>query len=337
VSDVLLTIVVPAYNAAPHLARCLDSVTGMGDAVEVVVVDDGSTDDTAAIATAFAKNEAGRVRLVRQANRGHGGAVNTGLREARGQFVRVVDADDWLDRDGYRQLLATLAGPARGSDLVVTNFVYDKAGRTVKSAVRYASALPPRQMVAWSGTGRFGLKDYLLMHSLTYRTEIVRSSGIILPEHCFYVDSLYAFVPLSQVQTLFYLDSDLYHYSIGRPDQSVAEDVMLTRLDQQFHVNRLMVDHLAADPGTESRLRRYRVHYLAIITAVSSLMSVLADTPDALQAKADLWSHIRHTSVDLHAELRRTPYGVASNLPGRLGRRVSIAIYHAAQKAVGFN
>ena len=72
------------------------------------------------------------------------------------------------------------------------------------------------------------------------RTEVVRASGLVMPEHTFYVDYLYSFVPLPSVSTIRYLDVDLYHYFIGRDDQSVNEKVMITRLDQLARVNEAM-------------------------------------------------------------------------------------------------
>jgi glycosyltransferase involved in cell wall biosynthesis len=333
----LLTIVVPAYNASPYLRRSLDSVTTAGPEVEIVVVDDGSTDDTAAIAAEYAESTGGRVRVVSQANAGHGGAVNRGVKEARGRFVRVVDADDWLNAAGFRDLVTALAGPAYEADVVVTNFLYDKEGKRLKASVRYDGALPRRRLSGWADTRRFGLRDYLLMHSLTYRTDVIRASGMKLPEHCFYVDNLFAFVPLGSVKTLYYLDLDLYHYAIGREDQSVHESVMVKRLDQQLRVNREMVEWIVQADLSEPRLDEYLHHYLAILMAVSSMMCLVAGTPEALAKKAALWRDTRAASATTYRKVRWTPYGVLSNVPGPFGRQVSLAAYRLARKVVGFN
>ena len=89
----LLTVVVPAYNAEAYLARALDSVVGFGSELEVLVVDDGSTDGTARLAQAYADRYPEEVRLVSKPNGGHGSAINTGLEHARGAYLKVVDAE----------------------------------------------------------------------------------------------------------------------------------------------------------------------------------------------------------------------------------------------------
>ncbi len=345
----VLSIVVPAYDAEPYLRRCLDSVVGLGPEVEVLVVDDGSTDGTAAVAHEYAERHPREVRVVRKSNGGHGSAINAGLDHAQGVYLKVVDADDWLDREAFAALVATLRGfVADGTDvdLLVSNFVYEKQGKKNKTAVRYAGALPRGRVLRWSQTRRFAKRQYLMMHALTYRTDVLRRSGLRLPEHTFYVDNLYALVPLAHVSTLYYLDVDLYRYFIGRADQSVQESVMLRRLDQQLRVNWLMLDHVSAvaaaptaptAPTGDRRLRAYQLHYVEIICAVSSILLIRAGTRQSLAEKDRLWRELRRQHPWLYRRVRWSVLGQISNLPGPAGRRVSILAYRVAQRVVGFS
>ncbi|WP_426310429.1 glycosyltransferase family 2 protein [Cellulosimicrobium sp. E-16] len=344
----LLTVVVPAYNAEPYLARALDSLVGFGPEVEVLVVDDGSTDGTAALAQGYADRHPGEVHVLRKANGGHGSAINTGLDHARGEYLKVVDADDWVDRAALAQVLTTLRGFVRrfvdpGSpgaapvDLLVSNFVYEKVGKRVKTTVRYRGALPRGRVLTWSQTRRFAKRQYMMMHALMYRTQVLRDAGLRLPEHTFYVDNLYALVPLAHVRTLYYLDVDLYRYFIGREDQSVHEAVMLKRLDQQLRVNWLMLEHVSRTPVTDRRLRRYLLHYVEIICAVSSILLVRAGTPACLVEKERLWSRLRAQDPELYHQVRWSGLGQISNLPGPAGRRVTVLAYRVAQRAIGFS
>ncbi|MDR1214703.1 MAG: glycosyltransferase [Propionibacteriaceae bacterium] len=333
----LLSLVVPAYNAEAHLGRCLDSLTALDrtdQPVEVIVVDDGSTDRTPALARSYA-DRLPWVRLVRQPNRGHGGAINTGLAQARGHYFRVVDADDWLEPAAYRRLVETLGrltGPDQ-VDLVVTNFVYDKIGRRRPATMRYRSALPAGRSLDWAETKTLRPGRYLLMHALTYRTELLRRLGLRLPEHCYYVDNLYAFLPLAEVQRLFYLDVDLYHYVIGRAGQSVSQAVMLTRLDQQLAVNRAMLDGLDGRTLPPGRQGQAMAHYLSIVCAVSTVFLLLAGATNGAASRSNPWSDLGRLDPGLQRRLRRSLEGRLCRLPGRL----VLTGYALARRVVGFN
>ncbi|MCL2594975.1 MAG: glycosyltransferase family 2 protein [Promicromonosporaceae bacterium] len=336
----LISIVVPAYNAEDYLARALDSVVGFGPRVQVLVIDDGSADGTATLAQRYVARFPKEVQLIRKANGGHGSAINTGLAHATGTYLKVLDADDWFDREVFRQVLEALGGfvsSGREVDLLVTNFVYEKVGKTRKKVVHFGGALKPRRELSWGKTGRFAMRQYLMMHALTYRTQVLREEGLQLPERTFYVDSLFALQPLRLVQSLYYLDVNLYRYFIGRPDQSVQESVMLRRLDQQLRVNWLLLDYVSKHPVADRKLRRYRLHYVAIICAVTSVMLIRAGTPEALAQRDELWGRLRAQDPWLYRQCRFSMIGMISNLPGSTGRRVSIMAYLLAQRAIGFS
>lgn len=340
-----LTLVVPCFNSARYVRRCLDSIlTGVPlDGVEVIVVNDGSTDETAAIAEEYRAGYPGVVRAVHQENGGHGEAINTGLRLARGEYVKIVDSDDWLDAEALLRTLATLEGlrSARNRvDVLVTNFVYEQAQRRRSTRVGYTGVLPTSRVFGWGEVGRFSKRQYMLMHSLTYRTDLLRESALVLPAHTFYVDNLYAYLPLRHVRRMYYLDVDLYRYVIGRSDQSVNEGVMLSRLDQQLAVNRAMLPALEwvrKDPRSPRELRRYMLHHFEIVSAVSSILLIKAGTRAAMTKKEQFWSDVQRADPGLHRRLRRSMFGQLTHLPGRPGRRISVLAYRVAQRAVGFN
>ncbi len=273
----LLTVIVPAYNSEDYLDRALTTLVGYGDELEAIIVNDGSKDRTAQIADEWAARYPS-VRVIHQENKGHGGAVNAGLAAATGTHVRVVDSDDWLDRRATNAVLDVLREErevGRDLDMLVTNYVYDKQGKSVKAVIRYRNVLPRGRTFGWADLRRCRYDQYLMMHALTMRTEVVRASGLVMPEHTFYVDYLYSFVPLPYVSTIRYLDVDLYHYFIGRDDQSVNEKVMITRLDQLARVNEAMARALPPRAEVEDKLWRYMVHYLRINAVVCSVMAQL--------------------------------------------------------------
>ena len=208
----LLSVAVPCYNSQDYMRHCVETLLTGGEEIEILIVDDGSKDGTAAIADELAQAHPAAVRAIHQENAGHGGAVMTGIRNAVGLYFKVVDSDDWVDTDALARILSVLRDFSRMEkpvDLLVSNYIYDKVGVTHKKVIRYGSALPRDRVLGWDGAGRFRKGQYLLMHALIYRTELLRQSGLELPKHTFYVDNLFAYVPLASVETMYYLDVDL--------------------------------------------------------------------------------------------------------------------------------
>lgn len=336
----LLSVVVPCYNSQDYMRHCVETLLTGGEEIEILIVDDGSKDGTAAIADELAQAHPAAVRAIHQENAGHGGAVMTGIRNAVGLYFKVVDSDDWVDTDALARILSVLRDFSRMEkpvDLLVSNYIYDKVGVTHKKVIRYGSALPRDRVLGWDGAGRFRKGQYLLMHALIYRTELLRQSGLELPKHTFYVDNLFAYVPLASVETMYYLDVDLYHYYIGREDQSVQEQTMIRRIDQQLRVNRLMLEQVDLRQVADKRQARYLFNYLEIVTAISTVMLTLSNTPEHREKKRQLWAGIREHHPWVYGKLRHGLFGTFLNLPGPLGRQIAIGGYRISQKIFGFN
>lgn len=336
----ILSIAVPCYNSQDYMEKCVDSLLKGGEDVEILIVDDGSKDATAEIADAYEKKYPTIVRAIHQENAGHGGAVNTGIANATGLYFKVVDSDDWVNEDAYHQILDKLkeiVGGSRTLDMFISNFVYEKQGAKHKKVMRYTKQLPQNEIFTWSDIRRFTKGKYLLMHSVIYRTKLLRECGLKLPEHTFYVDNIFVYKPLPSVNTMYYLDVDFYRYFIGRDDQSVNEKVMIGRIDQQIKVNKLMVDEFDLWKITNRKLRGYMFNYLEIITVISTVMCIRSGTDENLEKKRELWGYIKRKDLRLFHHLRNGILGLSTNLPGRGGRKISIAAYKITQKVVGFN
>ena len=337
----LLSIAVPCYNSAAYMEHCIESLLKGGEEVEIIIVDDGSTkDNTAEIADRYAKQYPSIIKAVHQENGGHGEAVNTGLKNATGLYFKVVDSDDWVDEESYRKILETLkkfADKTPVLDLLISNYVYEKEGQKHKKVMRYDSVLPVEKMFTWDDAGRFHKGQYILMHSVIYRTQLLRDCGLKLPKHTFYVDNLFVYVPLPYVKNMYYLDVDFYRYFIGREDQSVNEKVMISRIDQQIRVNKLMVEATDIFKLENKHLRKYMFNYLEIITVISTIMLIKSGTEENLQKKQQLWEYLKDYDLRLYSKLRHGIMGTTMNLPGRGGRTISVAAYRLSQKIVGFN
>lgn len=176
------------------------------------------------------------------------------------------------------------------------------------------------------------------MHSVIYRTDLLRDIDLKLPEHCFYVDNIFVYVPLPHVKTIYYRDVDMYRYFIGREDQSVNENVMMGRIDQQLRVTREMIDAVRLpDDVPEKRLERYMENYLSMMMCICSIFLRMIDTDEAEDKREAIWEYLKAHNPDAYRPIRRSTLNMGTNLPTSFGRRIGITGYRMAQKIFKFN
>ncbi|MGN0055115.1 MAG: glycosyltransferase family 2 protein [Atopobiaceae bacterium] len=340
-----ITFGVPCYNSAEYMDHCIGSIIDGCDQapdVQVVVVDDGSTrDDTYQRALDWQRRYPGLVKAVHQENGGHGKAVLKALENADGAYFKIVDSDDWVDGHALKVLLQRLRAfidYQTRVDLVITNYVFEHTDDGTRKVVDYGFALPKNKIISWGQIGHFNMSQNLMMHALCYRTDVLKDGGIPMPAHTFYVDNIYAYVPLPRCHTLYYLDVDLYRYYIGREDQSVNESVLISRVDQQLRVTRIMIHayHLFEDVE-EPRLRNYMFGHLTLMMAACSVFSKLSKEPDAEKNLDELWNELRDYDIWMYRRIRYSLMGIYSTLPKGGGKKATIIIYRIAQKLVKFN
>lgn len=339
----LLSIVIPSYNSEAYMRKCIESLLIGGEDVEIIIVDDGSADSTGKIADEYESKYPNIVKAIHQENGGHGAAVNTGLDAATGLFFKVVDSDDWVKESAYHEIIRTLrelSGTDTALDMLISNFVYEKEGEKKNKVMRYHFALPRDRVFTWNNIKHFRKGQYILMHSVIYRTKLLKECGLKLPEHTFYVDNLFVFEPLPYVRNMYYLDVNFYRYYIGREDQSVNEKVMISRIDQQLYVNKLMLDYLVqqkAEIKKHRKMRIYMVNYLEIITVISSIMLIRSGTDENLEKKKELWDYIKQKDFFIYLRLRYGILGNSMNLPGKSGRKISVEGYKICRRFFKFN
>ena len=220
--------------------------------------------------------------------------------------------------------------------MLLANYVYEKEGARRKKVMRQ-TGFPRNEIFTWSDIKHIHKGHYILMHSVIYRTELLRSFGLELPKHTFYVDNIYVYKPLPYVRTMYYLDVDFYRYFIGRDDQSVNEQVMIRRIDQQIRVNKIMFDDVKLNEITNEMCRKYMYSYLEIITTISTILAIISGTDENMAKKDELWAYMKEHDEETYKKLRHGVMGQVMNLPGKGGRKVAIGAYKLSQKLVGFN
>lgn len=218
----ILSIVVPTYNVEKYLDRCLMSLVydkKTLEKIQIIVVNDGSKDDSLKVAQKYETMFPNSVVAVDKENGGHGSTINKGLQLATGKYFRVIDSDDWVNIDDFSSFVNDLE--KLDTDLVVTNYsremVYNGTSTLCTyKGLDYGKIYDLNKM----DLDLFG-DDYLYMATTTVKTQKLRDAKLALSEKTFYVDMEYNILPIAHLNTFIYLEYDIYRYWIGRPQQSI--------------------------------------------------------------------------------------------------------------------
>ena len=253
-----------------------------------------------------------------------------------------MDSDDWVEERALIKIirrLKLLEERETPVDMFLANFIYDREGVFHKNVMQFRHAFPQNRIISWDDMGHMRQTQYILMHNIIYRTDVLRKCGMKLPEHTFYVDNIFAFQPLPHCEKFYYMDVNLYHYTIGRDDQSVNEKVMLGRIDQQIRVNRIMIDLFASQnwSGLDKNVRKYMFIYLNKIMTVTSVMLLVGGTAEDYEKKGELWSYTKRRDYKLYYRLRMSLLGVLTNLPTNLGKKTTVRGYKLIRHIIHFN
>lgn len=306
-----ISFAIPSYNSEKYLHHAVDTILSGGEDVEIIIVNDGSSDNTAVIADAYAAEYPSIVKVIHKQNGGHGSGVNAGLNNASGLFFKVVDSDDWVNEKALKALIDTLKSHvSKGleADLYITNFIYDHALDGKQFVRKWNKHFPVNRFCSWNDAKTFVGPQVILMHSLLYKTDVLRNSGTVLPEHTFYVDNIYAYRPLPFAKKLFYLDVNLYHYFIGRDDQSVNIKNMTKRYDQQIRVMRNMLEAYSYKDicSFDKQLKKYMLHDLSALMMTTMMFCCSGgEEPERKEAYEAMWNDLKERDPDLYDYLTK--------------------------------
>ena len=221
----ILSVIIPVYNMEKYIRQCLESlmIREILDKIEILVVLDGSTDRSEEIALEFSKAHPESVRVISKPNGGHGSAINTGMDNAAGEYVKVLDSDDWVNRKGFIRLVEGLE--KYDTDIVWSNFfwVYEPSG---KKSVQNRHPFPGVEYGRKYDFREIAEKTFVKMHSMTVKTDLVRRTGMRIDENCYYVDVEFVMYPIPEVKTITFLDEFVYMYRLGRQGQGMTLEKM---------------------------------------------------------------------------------------------------------------
>lgn len=330
----LITFVIPAYNSESYLHHAVDSLTCAGDDIEIIIVNDGSKDQTSSIAKSYQQKFPSMVSVIDKENGGHGSAINAGLKQAKGLYFKVIDSDDWVDEKSLLILMDTLKKHHQSNqmiDVYITDFVYEHVADHTQYTRTYRENFPVDQVFDWNHIQKkFKYSKTLMMHAFIFRTAILHEIGLELPHHTFYVDNLFSYVPLPFTKKLYYLHLPFYRYFIGRSDQSITFKNITGRYLQQIKVQKLMMDaySLALIHDLPKGLKHYMKHCLSAIMMITQMFTVASDTKERRNEMKELWRHVKTNDRAMYRFLKYRSLNTWVNvLPWRLKSFVMVKGY----------
>ena len=337
----LISFAIPSYNSEKYLHTAVNSLLVAGKDIEIIIVNDGSKDKTLEIANQYKAMYPDIVSVIDKPNGGHGSGVNAGLKVATGLYYKVVDSDDWLDKDSLLKFMDVLRMHImtnQSPDLYITNFVYEHVEDQTMYERDYSENFPVDQLFDWNQTlKKFKYSKTLLMHALIYKTKVLRDAGLNLPEHTFYVDNIVAYVPLPFVKHIYYMKLPLYRYFIGRADQSVTLKNITKRYQQQIKVYQLVSSAYSLNQINQlpKGLKSYMKHFLSAIMIITQMFTVGEHTKQRQQDLTTLWRDLKKQDITMYRFLRYRSYNTWINiLPWRIKSFVMVKGYLYLAKKV---
>lgn len=254
----------------------------------------------------------------------------------------MVDSDDWVDKGALSTVLDGLERleAQGGADMCVSNYVYEYEDGRKSKRIRYANIFPDSgQIVSWSQTKRFSLKQYLTLHSVIFRTEILKKQNYKLPKHISYEDNLFIYVPLPEIKRICYLDADLYRYLIGREGQSVSESQLIKKAGNQRIVTEKIFELYDVYKIKEEnpKLGAFMLHELWLMMSLGTLFTRLGNSDECDKDMLEMWQRCEQLYPKTVRKLKYNKLLVFLCIPGRFGRNLSIMFYRIAHKIVSFN
>lgn len=320
----VITIAVPVYNVEAYLAKCLDSfcIPELSSLLEVLIINDGSTDTSPSIAMNYVQKYPAIFRLLSKPNGGHGSAINTGIANASGTYFKVVDGDDWVDSSAFCHLVAILQTCT--CDIVASRYCWvDNATQQIR--------IPKHQISPSVRTDKpyeFAKsyeKSFIKMHNMTIRTELLKSHCPAITEHCFYVDNEFILFPIPYVKSILWIKDIVYMYRMGLDSQSVNLLTMQSRVQQHEHVLLRLLEYYdtVANSAISNGAKKYLASGIARLLC-SQIKIYLSFSPNEFYQKRICL---------LEAQIRKNQpliYHSVTNLYVRILRLCNYKLYYPA-------
>ena len=303
----ILSVVVPSYNVEKYLDKCLTSFSDcrFEDRLEVIIANDGSQDRTEEIAKSYVEKYPKIFKLINKENGGHGSAVNVGIENATGKYFRIVDGDDWVHTENMVKLLDILEKSE--SDMVIDEKreVHMVTGATeffpLPERVETDKVLPFTEVCH-----DYEICTFIIMHSLSFKTELLKKHGIRLQEHIFYVDIEYIIKATMEAKTIEFHNIEIYQYLVGNVNQSVNNQNYVKRFSHHSQVTRTLIRY-ATDSGAEGVMKKYLDNRICLLinTHMNIALIFNKNRKEGLKQAKDFRSFLKETNMQYFKATRK--------------------------------
>lgn len=282
----LLTVAIPSYNSEKYLSKCMNSLCceQFIDMLDIVVVNDGSTDGTSALAHSYRERFPASVSVIDKENAGHGSGINTAILSAKGKYFQVIDSDDWVESHNMPALLSQLEKSF--SDIVICHFDMVDMSTGVKQhflteEIPLGKEYSIEEFMSYPRPAR----NCCFFHGVIYRTDFYRDAGIKLSERIFYEDQEYASIPFYYAKSILPLDLVIYQYMVGNVSQSISNSNQVKNMWQIERVFWNICDFYLQHGEMADGKKQYFLFKLSTLL-LSYYVAGLLKNPDRKQGRA---------------------------------------------------
>ena len=291
-----LSISIAAYNVEEFLKNTLDSLVApeIMDDIEVLIIDDGSKDNTAAIGKEFVDKYPNSFKVISKPNGGYGSTINAAIDAATGQYFKTLDGDDWYDTENLVRFVKDLKNMS--ADLILTPFTMVYEGTGEKQVISMERKYQEKNITFEQLPE--ALYSKIKMHSVTYKTSILKENNIRIGEHCFYTDIEYISFPIVYVNDVNFLDYSIYQYRIGLEGQSVSDEGFRKHYKDHLRVVDRILEFYTINK--ENGLSKEKATFLF------NILKALINTQYGIFFKLDNTEQTKHELIAFDTKLKQT-------------------------------
>lgn len=306
VKQKILSICIPSYNVEKTISHTIYSLINhkLRNFIELLVIDDGSTDGTRSVALKFQNKYKDIVKVITKKNGGHGSTINRAIKEAKGLYFMVIDGDDYINSNEFEKFIYFVKEHIKDKiDLFVNPYnEYYIDTKEIKLIDENLHSIKKEKIYNFSQL--YGKEIYFSMHASTYRTDILKHMGINLTEHSYYVDCEYMLFPIKFVNKIVFCNYLMYFYCKGNDNQSVSTKSYSKNYEQHTNVCKSLLIYLLNNKMSKAHFYYYqRILLFILYTQYTLPLRKNFDYEKGKKINSKFDKYLKETSLSIYKKL----------------------------------